>query len=93
MSCLWMQAKLFGITYTRVILTSVKDMVLKPYLPVTYISRTFFITQKNWVTLMKIAYKIYMAFKKPSYYLYNAKVTIKCDHTSLHKFTPAHSLN
>ena len=34
-----------------------------------------------------------MAFKKLSYCLCDAGVTIKCDHTPLHKFLAAHTLN
>ena len=34
-----------------------------------------------------------MEFKKLSYHVYDVKVTIKCDHTLLHKFLTAHTLN
>ena len=36
---------------------------------------------------------IYITFKKCSYYLYDAKATMKCDYTLLYKFLMAHTLN
>ena len=46
---------------------------------ITYLSGLFVGSQKNWVNMMKEAYVINMTFKKVSYYLYDAKVTIKCE--------------
>ena len=59
----------------------------------TYVSGTFVGSLKNWATLTKEAYIIYMTFKKLSYYLYDAKLTIKYDHTPLCKLLMAHTLN
>ena len=61
------------------------------FLPVTYFSGTFVGSHKNWETLTKEAYAIYMTFKKLSYYLHDAKETIKCDHTPLCKFHATHT--
>ena len=47
------------------------------------ISGAFVGSQKNLATLTKEDYAIYMASKKLSYYLYDAKVTIKCEHVPL----------
>ena len=49
-------------------------------------------SKKNWETLTKEAYAIYMIFKKFSYYLHNSKVTNLCAHTPLNKFLSAHIL-
>ena len=74
-------------------ITTIKGKDTKSFLPITYVSRTFVGLQKYWATLRKEAYAIYMTFRKLSHYLYDAKVTIKCDHTLLHKFLTAHTLN
>ena len=42
---------------------------------------------------MKVHIYNNMAFKKLSYYLFNAQVTIICDNASLRKFLPGHTLN
>ena len=34
------------------------------YLPVTFGSRTFVSSQKNWATFIKEAYAVYMVFKE-----------------------------
>ena len=65
---------------------------MKSYLPISYVSVSFVIWQKR-ATLTREAYMIYMAFKKLSHYLCNAKVTTKCDHASLHKFLTTHTSN
>ena len=47
-----------------------------------YVSGTFVVFKKLG-NFEKGAYAIYMASRKCSYNLYDAKVTIKCDHTPL----------
>ena len=69
-----------------------KGKEIKSFLPITYVSEIFVSYQKNWATLTKEAYGIYMTFKKLSYYLYDSEVTIKCDHAPLHKCLTAHNL-
>ena len=54
--------------------------------PIIYQSGTFQGSQKNWSTLMKEAYTIYMPFCKMVFYLKDAHVIIWCDHAPLHKF-------
>ena len=39
-------------------IVSVKDKDLKPFLPITNVSRTFIGSQKNWATLMNETYAI-----------------------------------
>ena len=59
--------------------------------PITHINDTFAGSQNNWATLKKKDYAIYMAFKNVSYYLYDAQISIKCDHAPL--FFMAQTLN
>ena len=66
---------------------------VKSLLPITYVNSTFVGSQKNWTMLTKEAYANYLAFKKPSCYLYDAKVIIKFDNVPLNKFVTAHTLN
>ena len=54
--------------------------------PMTYQSGTFQGSQKNWSTLTKEAYAIYMSFHKMVFYLKDDHVRIRCDHTPLHTF-------
>ena len=42
---------------------------------------------------MKDTYAIYKASKKLCYYLYDTRVTTKCDHAPLHKVLSAHTFN
>ena len=56
-------------------------------------SGTFLVSQKNWATLTKEEYTIYMTFKKVSYFLYDAKVIIKFHHAPLWRFLTAHIFN
>ena len=58
-----------------------------------HVSGTFVGSQKDWATQTKEAYAIYMAFKKLSYNLHDAKENIACYHTQLQKFLTAHNLN
>ena len=46
------------------------------YLPITYQSGTFTLSQINWSTLVKEAYAIMMLFCKMAFYLHNAEVVI-----------------
>ena len=55
------------------------------FLPVTFVNGMFIGFKINCTTLIE-AYLIYFAFRKFSYYLYEAKVAIKYDHVPLHKF-------
>ena len=61
--------------------------------PICYISGQFRGSQLNWAALMKEAYAIYMAMRKLSFYITDAKVTIKCDHLPLKKFLHKQTLN
>ena len=54
--------------------------------PICYVSGQFRGSQQNWAALMKEAYAIYMAVRKLSFYITDAKVTIKCDHLPLKRF-------
>ena len=63
-------------------LMSYSEMLL---IPIIYVSRTFVGSQKNWVTLTKEAYAIYMTHKKLLNYLHATKVAIICDDAPLHK--------
>ena len=74
-------------------ITSVEEKELKSYLPITYVSGTFVISQKNWASVMKKTHVIYIAIMKLLYCLYDVKVTLKCDIAPLHKFLTAHTIN
>ena len=54
--------------------------------PITYKSGTFQGSQKNWSTLTKEAYAIYMSFWKMVFYFKYMHVMIWCDHAPLCKF-------
>ena len=71
--------------HTQEHMKTMKGKDIKSFL-IMYISSAFVGPQKNLATLQKGAYAIYMEFKKLSYYLYHAKVTIKSDHNTLCKF-------
>ena len=51
--------------------------------PICYMSGQFRGSQQNWAALTKEAYAIYMAIRKLSFYITDAEVTIKCDHSSI----------
>ena len=53
--------------------------------PITYQGRTFQGSQKNWSTLTKEAYAMYMSFHKMVFYLKEAHVMVRCDHDLLQK--------
>ena len=65
---------------TQELKLTMKGKDSKSFLPILYISGPCVDSLKNWATLTKDAYVIYMAFKKLPYYLYNVKVSIKYDH-------------
>ena len=50
-------------------------------------------SQQNWAALTKEAYAIYMSIRKLSFYVMDAKVTIKCNHLPLRKFLQKQTLN
>ena len=54
--------------------------------PITYQSDTFQGSQKNWSTLTKEAYVIYMSFHKMVFYLKHVHIMIQYDHMPPHKF-------
>ena len=70
-----------------------KGKETKSFLPIISISGTFVHAQKNWATLTRVSYAIFITFKKLSYYFYDAEVTIKCHHALLCKFLTEHKLN
>ena len=43
-------------------------------------------SQKNWSTLTKEAYAIYMSFHKMVFNLKEAPIIVRCDHVPLRKF-------
>ena len=61
--------------------------------PICYVSGQFRGSQQNWAALTKEAYAIYMSVRKLSFYITDAKVTIKCDHLPLRKFLQKQTLN
>ena len=61
--------------------------------PICYVSGQFRGSQQNWAVLTKEAYAIYMSVCKLSFYITDAKVTIKCDHLLLRKFLQKQTLN
>ena len=61
--------------------------------PICYISGQFRGSQWNWAALMKEAYAIYMSIRRLTFYLTDAKITIKCDHLPLKKFLNKQTLN
>ena len=60
---------------------------------VTYVSGLFRGSQLNWVALTKEAYAIYLSVKKLSFYLTDAKITLRSDHLPLKKFLLQNTLN
>ena len=58
---------------------------LKIHLPITYQSGTFQASQKNWSTLTKEAYAIYMSLCKMVSFLKEAQVMVRYDHAPLQK--------
>ena len=54
--------------------------------PITYQNRTFQGSQKNWSTLTKEAYAIYMSFHKTVFYLREAHIMVRCYCDHLWKF-------
>ena len=79
------------LTQEKVVQINGKDTA--SFLHIMYIRGTFAGSQKNWVTLAKEAYAVYIVFKELTYYLYDARVTVKCDHTTLCKILATHTLN
>ena len=73
-------------------ITDISDKDTKSVLLTTFVSSTLVGSQKNWVSLTKETYAINLTFEKHSYYLYNAKIIIKCDDTHLHKPLTVHTL-
>ena len=55
--------------------------------PICYVSGQFRGSQQNWAALTKEAYAIYMSVRKLSFYITDAKVTIKCDPPSSEKIS------
>ena len=55
-------------------------MKLKVPHSITYQGGTFHESQKNWSTLTKEAYAIYISFCKMVFYLKEAHVMVRCDH-------------
>ena len=62
----------------------------KSFLPTTSVNGTIVGPQKNWATLTKKAYVIYMTFKKFSL---QCKSNISWDHAPMCKFLTAHAFN
>ena len=48
--------------------------------PITYVSGLFQGSQLNWAPLTKEAYEIYLAFKKFSFHLADASITLQREH-------------
>ena len=61
--------------------------------PICYVSGQFRGSQLNWAALTKEAYAIYMSIRRLTFYLKDAKITIKCDHLPLKKFLNKQTLN
>ena len=49
--------------------------------PITYMSGLFRGSQMNWACLNKEAYAIYMSIKKLAYYVEDADITLRSDHS------------
>ena len=60
--------------------------VRKIHHPITYVSGLFRGPQINWAALAKEAYAIYMAARKLTVYIQDAKVLLRSDHLPLKKF-------
>ena len=91
MHCLQIQVKTGVLTqpYTE----ETKGKTVTTHHPVTYVSGLFRGSQLNWVALTKEAYAIYMSFKKLSFYLTDAEITLRNDHLLLKKFLLRNTLN
>ena len=61
--------------------------------PITYMSGLFRGMQMNWACLTNEAYAIYISFKKLTYYLEDADITLRSDHLLLKKFLAKNTLN
>ena len=61
--------------------------------PICYVSGQFRGSQLNWAALTKEAYAIYMSIRRLTFYITDAKITIKCDHLPLRKFLNKQTLN
>ena len=61
--------------------------------PVTFVSGMFRGSQINWAALMKEAFAIYMSVKKFSFYLDQAEILLRSDHSPLKKFLKKNTLN
>ena len=61
--------------------------------PITYVSGLFKNNQTRWAAMTKEAFAIYMCYKRLSYYLQDAEVTIYTDHLPLQKFLQKATLN
>ena len=83
-----------GIGWAGVLTQTFNDDKGKPKQhPICYVSGQFRRSQQNWAALTKEAYAIYMSVRKLSFYITDAKVTIKCDHLPLRKFLQKQTLN
>ena len=60
--------------------------IRKIHHPITYVSGLFRGPQINWAALTKEAYAIYMAARKLTVYIQDAKVLLRSDHLPLKKF-------
>ena len=61
--------------------------------PICYVSGQFRGSQLNWAALTKEAYTIYMSVCRLSFYVTDAKVTIRSDHLPLKKFLNKQTMN
>ena len=61
--------------------------------PITYVSGLFKGSQMNWAALTKEVYAIYMSIKKLTYYLEDAKITLRSDHLPFKRFLQWNTLN
>ena len=61
--------------------------------PICYISGQFRGSQLNWAALTKEAYAIYMSVRRLSFYVMDAKVTIRSHHLPLKKFLNKQTMN
>ena len=61
--------------------------------PICYVSGQFRGSPLNWAALTKEAYAIYMSVWRLSFYVMDAKVTIRSNHLPLKKFLNKHTMN
>ena len=71
----------------------IEGKIKQIYHPITYASGLFKGSQINWATLTKEAYAIYMSVKKLDYYLQDAEIILRSDHSPLRKFLEKKTLN